>query len=216
MSTSTKIARRLLGAGALGGVLVASLSTAAFACERTGGSSSSSGSQQRTVASRSASSDDGSQQRSSHHHTKHSRSHAGSTGSGSSDSNASGNRTVSRVSSGASAGASSAGTTSTGTASTGTASTGGTTCTASMYDEGQLTATGEQFDPQGLTAASLTLPLNSTATVTNPQNGKSVTVRINDRGPYISGRCIDLSAGAFAAIGDPNDGLMQVNVTPAG
>ncbi|OYO19137.1 hypothetical protein BI335_05125 [Enemella evansiae] len=211
MSTSTKIARRLLGAGALGGVLVASLSTAAFACERTGGSSSSSGSQQRTVASRSASSDDGSQQRSSHHHTKHSRSHAGSTGSGSSDSNASGNRTVSRVSSGASAGASSAGTTSTGTA-----STGGTTCTASMYDEGQLTATGEQFDPQGLTAASLTLPLNSTATVTNPQNGKSVTVRINDRGPYISGRCIDLSAGAFAAIGDPNDGLMQVNVAPAG
>ncbi|OYO12767.1 hypothetical protein CGZ94_12755 [Enemella evansiae] len=211
MSASTKIARRLLGAGALGGVLVASLSTAAFACERTGGSSSSSGSQQRTVASRSASSDDGSQQRSSHHHTKHSRSHAGSTGSGSSDSNASSNRTVSRVSSGASAGASSAGTTSTGTA-----STGGTTCTASMYDEGQLTATGEQFDPQGLTAASLTLPLNSTATVTNPQNGKSVTVRINDRGPYISGRCIDLSAGAFAAIGDPNDGLMQVNVTPAG
>ncbi|OYN99830.1 septal ring lytic transglycosylase RlpA family protein [Enemella evansiae] len=206
MSASTKIARRLLGAGALGGVLVASLSTAAFACERTGGSSSSSGSQQRTVASRSASSDDGSQQRSSHHHTKHSRSHAGSTGSGSSDSNASGNRTVSRVSSGASA----------GTTSTGTASTGGTTCTASMYDEGQLTATGEQFDPQGLTAASLTLPLNSTATVTNPQNGKSVTVRINDRGPYISGRCIDLSAGAFAAIGDPNDGLMQVNVTPAG
>ena len=211
MSASTKIARRLLGAGALGGVLVASLSTAAFACERTGGSSSSSGSQQRTVASRSASSDDGSQQRSTHHHTKHSRSHAGSTGSGSSDSSASSNRTVSRVSSGASAG-----TSSTGTTSTGTASTGGTTCTASMYDEGQLTATGEQFDPQGLTAASLTLPLNSTATVTNPQNGKSVTVRINDRGPYISGRCIDLSAGAFAAIGDPNDGLMQVNVTPAG
>lgn len=212
MSASTKFARRLLGAGALGGVLVASLSTAALACERTG--SSSSQSSQRTVASRSASADDGSTQRSTHH-KKHTRSYAGSSSSDDSGSSQT-SRTVSRVSNQTSgSGTSSAGSTaarSTGSASAG-ASTGGT-CTASMYDEPQLTATGEQFNPQALTAASLTLPLNSTATVTNSQTGKSVTVRINDRGPYVGGRCIDLSAAAFAAIGNPSAGLMQVNVSP--
>lgn len=85
----------------------------------------------------------------------------------------------------------------------------GETCTASNYDEPQMTATGERFNPQAMTAAHKTAPLNSMMKVTNPKNGKTVTVRINDRGPYVAGRCLDLSAAAFNAIG-PADGLMQV------
>jgi rare lipoprotein A len=74
------------------------------------------------------------------------------------------------------------------------------TCGASYYDEPQPTANGEQFDPEALTAAHKTLPFNTRVRVTNPSNGKSVVVRINDRGPYIDGRCIDLSRAAFRAI----------------
>ncbi|WP_460769059.1 septal ring lytic transglycosylase RlpA family protein [Mariniluteicoccus flavus] len=88
----------------------------------------------------------------------------------------------------------------------------GQTCTASMYDEPQMTATGERFNPQAMTAAHKTAPLNSFMKVTNPKNGKTITVRINDRGPYIGGRCIDLSAASFAAIGNPGDGLMSVTI----
>lgn len=73
-------------------------------------------------------------------------------------------------------------------------------CGASYYDEPQPTANGEQFDPEALTAAHKTLPFNTRVRVTNPSNGKSVVVRINDRGPYIDGRCIDLSRAAFRAI----------------
>lgn len=74
------------------------------------------------------------------------------------------------------------------------------TCGASYYDEPQPTANGEQFDPEALTAAHKTLPFDTRVRVTNPSNGKSVVVRINDRGPYISGRCIDLSRAAFRSI----------------
>lgn len=73
-------------------------------------------------------------------------------------------------------------------------------CGASYYDEPQPTANGEQFDPEALTAAHKTLPFNTRVRVTNPSNGRSVVVRINDRGPYIDGRCIDLSRAAFRAI----------------
>ncbi|WP_407676735.1 septal ring lytic transglycosylase RlpA family protein [Phytohabitans aurantiacus] len=73
-------------------------------------------------------------------------------------------------------------------------------CGASYYDEPQPTANGEQFDPEALTAAHKTLPFDTRVRVTNPSNGKSVVVRINDRGPYISGRCIDLSRAAFRSI----------------
>ena len=62
-----------------------------------------------------------------------------------------------------------------------------------------------------MTAAHKTLPFNSRVKVTNPRNGKTVIVRINDRGPYISGRCLDLSRAAFAQIGDVNQGVMTVN-----
>lgn len=73
-------------------------------------------------------------------------------------------------------------------------------CGASYYEEPQPTANGEQFDPEALTAAHKTWPFNTRVRVTNPSNGKSVVVRINDRGPYIDGRCIDLSRAAFRAI----------------
>ncbi|WP_323373697.1 septal ring lytic transglycosylase RlpA family protein [Plantactinospora alkalitolerans] len=83
-------------------------------------------------------------------------------------------------------------------------------CGASYYDQGQVTANGEAFNPDGLTAAHKTLPFNTRVRVTNPANGKSVVVRINDRGPYIDGRCIDLSRGAFQAIASLDQGALDV------
>ncbi|WP_035758757.1 septal ring lytic transglycosylase RlpA family protein [Granulicoccus phenolivorans] len=86
----------------------------------------------------------------------------------------------------------------------------GASCQASFYYEPQITASGEQFDPSAMTAAHKTLPLGSMVKVTNPATGKTVTVRINDRGPYIGGRCLDLSQAAFAAIGNTGSGVMTV------
>ncbi|WP_433241936.1 septal ring lytic transglycosylase RlpA family protein [Streptosporangium sp. CA-135522] len=83
-------------------------------------------------------------------------------------------------------------------------------CGASFYDEGQMTASGERFNPQAMTAAHKTLPLGSKVRVTNPATGASVTVRINDRGPYVGGRCLDLSKAAFSAIGNTGAGVMRV------
>lgn len=83
-------------------------------------------------------------------------------------------------------------------------------CGASFYDEPQGTANGEVFNPEDLTAAHKTLPFNTRVRVTNPATGKSVTVRINDRGPYIDGRCLDLSRAAFRAIADLNQGVLKV------
>ncbi|MEV0820849.1 septal ring lytic transglycosylase RlpA family protein [Nonomuraea rubra] len=83
-------------------------------------------------------------------------------------------------------------------------------CGASYYGDPQMTASGERFNPAAMTAAHKTLPLGSKVRVTNPNNGESVTVRINDRGPYIGGRCLDLSRAAFAAIGNINAGVMRV------
>jgi len=83
-------------------------------------------------------------------------------------------------------------------------------CGASFYDIGQGTASGERFDADALTAAHKTWKFGTRVHVTNPRNGKSVVVRINDRGPYIDGRCIDLSRAAFAAIENPGRGVMTV------
>ncbi|RKR89157.1 rare lipoprotein A [Micromonospora pisi] len=83
-------------------------------------------------------------------------------------------------------------------------------CGASFYDQGQLTANGENFDPDSLTAAHLTLAFNTRVRVINPANGKSVVVRINDRGPYVDGRCLDLSRAAFAAIASTDLGAITV------
>lgn len=85
-------------------------------------------------------------------------------------------------------------------------------CEASNYWQGQMTASGEQFDPNAMTAAHKTLKLGTWVRVTNTANGKSVDVRINDRGPYIGGRCIDLSRGSFSKIANPSAGVAQVKV----
>ncbi|WP_431910465.1 septal ring lytic transglycosylase RlpA family protein [Nonomuraea jabiensis] len=84
------------------------------------------------------------------------------------------------------------------------------TCGASYYGDPQMTASGERFDPSAMTAAHKTLPLGSKVRVTNPGTGESVTVRINDRGPYVGGRCLDLSEAAFSAIGNTSAGVMRV------
>ncbi|WP_026126569.1 septal ring lytic transglycosylase RlpA family protein [Nocardiopsis xinjiangensis] len=76
----------------------------------------------------------------------------------------------------------------------------GGTCQASFYGDGfhgSTTANGETFDTHAMTAAHKTLPFDTKVEVTNPTNGRSATVRINDRGPYIDGRCLDLSTAAF-------------------
>ncbi|WP_196255797.1 septal ring lytic transglycosylase RlpA family protein [Micromonospora sp. WMMC415] len=83
-------------------------------------------------------------------------------------------------------------------------------CGASFYSEGQLTANGETFDPSAMTAAHKTLPFDTKVRVTNPATGRSVTVRINDRGPFIEGRCLDLSRAAFAAIASLDAGHVEV------
>ena len=86
---------------------------------------------------------------------------------------------------------------------------------ASWYGKahhGQRTASGERFDPSAMTAAHKTLPFNTKVRVTNKNNGKSVVVRINDRGPYIRGRCIDLSKAAFASIESVGRGHTAVKV----
>jgi rare lipoprotein A len=67
---------------------------------------------------------------------------------------------------------------------------------ASWYGEAQTTASGERFNKHAFTAAHRTLPLGTYVRVTNQKNGRSVTVRINDRGPYGHGRIIDLSEAA--------------------
>jgi rare lipoprotein A len=79
--------------------------------------------------------------------------------------------------------------------------------------QGRPTASGERFHSQELTAAHPTLPLGSHVTVTNLANGKSVRVRINDRGPYVRGRSIDLSRGAARKIGLERRGVAPVRIT---
>jgi rare lipoprotein A len=82
------------------------------------------------------------------------------------------------------------------------------TCGMSYYADGQKTANGETFDPNAFTAANKTLPFNTRVRITNPANGKSVVVRINDRGPFVAGRCFDLSRAAFAAIANLSTGVL--------
>jgi rare lipoprotein A len=83
------------------------------------------------------------------------------------------------------------------------------TCKASFYDTGSMTASGERFDPNGMTAAHKTLPFNTRVRVTNLANGTSVVVRVNDRGPFVSGRCLDLARGAFLMIASVNAGVIN-------
>lgn len=86
---------------------------------------------------------------------------------------------------------------------------------ASWYALTSKTASGERMNPEALTAAHRTLPFGTRLKVTNPKNGSSVVVRINDRGPFIKGRVIDLSKGAARKLGFISAGLTQVCFTPA-
>jgi rare lipoprotein A len=83
---------------------------------------------------------------------------------------------------------------------------------ASWYGEGQMTASGERFDKHKMTAAHRTLPLGTYVRVTNKRNGKSVVVRINDRGPYGHGRIIDLSEAAAKKLDMIDAGVAPVTV----
>ncbi len=86
---------------------------------------------------------------------------------------------------------------------------------ASFYGpgfHGKKTATGEIFDQNEKTAAHPTLPLGTKATVTNLDNGTSVDVTINDRGPYVKGRDIDLSNGAAKELGMTKNGVAPVKI----
>lgn len=75
---------------------------------------------------------------------------------------------------------------------------------------GLTTANGERFNAYGLTAAHKSLPFGTRVRVTNQATGKSVIVRINDDGPHIAGRSIDLSYGAFSKIAPPSRGVIRV------
>ena len=77
---------------------------------------------------------------------------------------------------------------------------------------GKLTANGEVYDQMAFTAAHKSLPFGTMLKLTNLENGKSVIVRINDRGPYIKGRDIDLSKGAAIALGSIKPGVIKVKV----
>ena len=97
-----------------------------------------------------------------------------------------------------------------------TAGPGSRIATASWYGpgfNGRRTASGEVFHQNDLTAASRTLPLGSHVRVTNLANGRSVVVRINDRGPYVSRRSIDLSRTAAERIGMARQGVGRVKIS---
>ena len=79
---------------------------------------------------------------------------------------------------------------------------------------GKPTASGEPFRPEELTAASRSLPLGTTAKVTNLETGKSVTVEVNDRGPYEKGRILDVSRKAAEHLEMKADGVATVQVQP--
>jgi rare lipoprotein A len=87
--------------------------------------------------------------------------------------------------------------------------------TASHYGRGRagrLTASGERFNPNAMTCAHRTLPLGSVVKVTDIATGKHVSVKVNDRGPYIRGRILDLSDRAARELGVGGRGLLHVSV----
>jgi rare lipoprotein A len=83
---------------------------------------------------------------------------------------------------------------------------------ASFYKDDALTASGERFDPKKLTAAHRTLPFGTRLRVTNITTGRSVMVRVNDRGPFIPGRVIDVSYAAAETLGIVGRGVAKVKL----
>jgi rare lipoprotein A len=84
------------------------------------------------------------------------------------------------------------------------------------FEGGSMTASGEHYNPGALTAASPSLPFGTLVRVTNRNNGRSVVVRINDRGPFTGGRSIDLSQAAAAEIGMIGSGVAPVSLEVVG
>lgn len=81
---------------------------------------------------------------------------------------------------------------------------------------GRQTASGEIYDMNGMTCAHRTLPFGTVLHVTNLDNGRSATVRVTDRGPYVSGRIVDLSRGAASSLGIIETGTAQVELKVVG
>ncbi|MCW8346429.1 septal ring lytic transglycosylase RlpA family protein [Vibrio sp. ZSDZ65] len=77
---------------------------------------------------------------------------------------------------------------------------------------GRLTASGEKYNMRALTAAHKTLPFGTVVRVINTNNNKSVDVKINDRGPYVKGRTIDLSQKAFEKVGSTKQGVVPIRI----
>ncbi len=88
----------------------------------------------------------------------------------------------------------------------------GQTGIASYYWQGQRVASGGRFNPNAMTAAHKTLPFGTRVRVTHVSSGRSVNVTINDRGPFVRGRVIDLSRAAAGVIGMRGSGLARVRV----
>ncbi|MCM3875598.1 MAG: septal ring lytic transglycosylase RlpA family protein [Thermoanaerobaculia bacterium] len=100
-------------------------------------------------------------------------------------------------------------------AKTAATSSGGEKGLASWYGkefDGLPTASGETFRPEKVSAAHRTLPLGTVVDVTNERNGRTVRVRINDRGPFVAGRIVDLSKAAAQEIGSVGDGVVPVTL----
>ncbi|MEM7191523.1 MAG: septal ring lytic transglycosylase RlpA family protein [Pseudomonadota bacterium] len=85
---------------------------------------------------------------------------------------------------------------------------------ASWYALRSITASGERMNPNDMTAAHRSLPFGTKVRVKNLQNGRSVVVRINDRGPFTGGRIIDVSKAAAAKLGMISSGTAKVSVAP--
>ena len=83
---------------------------------------------------------------------------------------------------------------------------------ASFYSEGTRTASGEQFDPNAMTAAHPNLPFGTRLRVTDVASGRSVVVRVNDRGPFVPGRVVDVSYSAAASLGIIGRGTAKVKL----
>lgn len=87
---------------------------------------------------------------------------------------------------------------------------------ASWYAMTSRTASGERANPNAFHAAHRTLPFGTKLKVTNLSNGRSVTVRVNDRGPFVRGRVVDVSKAAANALGFVRAGTARVRIEPVG
>lgn len=83
---------------------------------------------------------------------------------------------------------------------------------ASWYQSGKRTASGQRFDPNGLTVAHRTLPFGTKLKLTNPSNGRSIIATVNDRGPFVRGTGLDVSRGGAHALGFINKGKTKLQM----